>query len=121
LLSSGPAQAEWLSVDRNDELGVSTYIDPGTIRRNGNIVKRWEMMDFNTIQTAGNNSFLSVKMQKEYDCADDRFRILAVTEFSGKMGRGNVVYSKDDWNQKWSAVQPESIGQALWEIACRTK
>ena len=39
--SSGPSYAEWLFVSGDDEAGMTVYVDPDTIRRNGDLVKMW--------------------------------------------------------------------------------
>jgi hypothetical protein len=64
-LSSAPAYAEWMAVGGNDQIGMTTYADPGTIRRKGDLVKMWQLNDFNTIQTVEGYSFLSTKKQRE--------------------------------------------------------
>jgi hypothetical protein len=48
---------------------------------------------------------------------EKHFRLLAFTEFSGRMATGipaNGYVDKDNW----IPVEPESINQALWEVAC---
>jgi hypothetical protein len=120
LLSSSPAYAEWVAVGGNDQIGMTTYADPGTIRRKGDLVKIWQLNDFKTVQTVEGNSFLSTKKQREFNCAEERTRILAATQFSGNMGTGEVVWRNAN-EQKWEPVVPESIGQTLWEFTCGKK
>ena len=93
ILSCAPAYAEWAAVGSSENGGgVTVYADRDTIRRKGDLVKMWYLSDFKTIQTVAGNSFLSEKDQSEFDCAEERTRLLAVTKFSGNMGRGQVVY-----------------------------
>jgi surface-adhesin protein E len=119
LLSSGPAYAEWVVVEKRND-GTTVYVDPATIRRKGNLVKMWDLTDFRTIEVVAGISLLSRKGQSEYDCAEARHRTLALTEFSGNMGNGEVVFS-DATEQKWQPVEPESIGRMLWTLACGKK
>jgi hypothetical protein len=58
------------------------------------------------------------KMQRQYDCEEDRSRALAFTFFSGNMGKGEVVVTDSDENNKWAPVEPESIDEAFWRLAC---
>jgi len=118
-LGSGPVYAEWVSVGGNDPIGMTTYVDPDTIRRKGSLVKMWQLNDFKTVQTVEDNSFLSAKKQREFDCAEERTRILAATQFSGNMGTGKMVWGNSG-EQKWEPIVPESIAQTLWEFACRS-
>jgi hypothetical protein len=118
ILSSAPAYAEWMSVSKN-ESGTTVYVDPGTIRRNGNLVKVWELDDNETIRTsAAGISYLSLKVQSEYDCAEEQRRILASYGYSGQMGTGEIVFSRPDPG-KWAPVIPGSVGQSAWVFACK--
>jgi hypothetical protein len=121
VLSSGPAYAEWVAVEK-DYLapGLQTvYSDPDSISREGKLVTMWQLIDFKWGQGNGRGAhrFSSTKTHKEFDCAGKRLRLLAFTEFSRHMGTGiaaNGYVDKDNW----LPVEPESINQALWKMAC---
>jgi len=118
VLSSVPAHAEWVAIGYSESLGGYTvFVDPDTIRRNGDLVKVWALTDYTTIQTVGDSSFLSSKAQNEFDCAEERQHELAVTWFSGNMGNGNGVWNTSD-ETKWRPVAPGSVGQGVWKFAC---
>ncbi len=120
-LSSGPAYAEWVAVEKDYLLpGLQTvYVDPDTIRREGNLVTLWQLIDFKWMQgnPRGPDRFLSTMTDKQFDCAEKRLRLLAFTEFSRGMGTGISADGFVD-KDKWIPVEPESISQALWEVAC---
>ena len=122
VLSSGSVHAEWVAVEKNNELaGIMTvYVDPDTIRRKGNLVTMWQLYDYKAIQTVAGDSLLSIKRYNEYDCTEERTRMLAYTWFSGNMGSGKVVYSTPD-EQQWEPVIPRSINRTLWKVACSKK
>ena len=120
VLSSGPAYAEWVDIGITTHDGATVYFDPDTIRRNGDRVKMWELDDFKTIQTVASYSYLSSKVQREFDCTEERMRVLEGTTFSGNMGNGQVVYAHSDEN-KWQSVELERSGKALWIVACNKK
>ncbi|MGH7180358.1 MAG: surface-adhesin E family protein [Nitrospiraceae bacterium] len=121
LLSNVPAYAEWVAVER-DYLspGLQTvYVDPDGIRRDGNLVTIWQLIDFKWMQGSarGPARFSSTKTHKQFNCTDKRVRLLAYTEFSLQMGTGIPVDGYVD-KEHWLAVEPESINYALWEIVC---
>ena len=118
VLNSGPVYAEWVLTSGNDDAGLTVYVDPDTIHRKGNLVKMWQLYDYKTIQTVAGDSLLSIKRYNEYDCTEERTRMLAYTWFSGNMGTGHVVYSTPD-EQQWEPVVQGSINRALWRVACR--
>ena len=127
VLSSVPAYAEWVAVEKNYLVpGLQTvYVDPDTIRREGDLVTMWQLIDFKWMQGNagvgrlgfGPHRFLSTKTHKQFDCAETRLRLLAFTEFSGRMGTGIPADGYVD-KGNWITVEPDSINQALWEVAC---
>ncbi|HSS29385.1 MAG TPA: surface-adhesin E family protein [Nitrospiraceae bacterium] len=114
-LSSGPAYAEWVFVSGDDEAGMTVYVDPDTIRRQGDFVKMWHLSNRKTTEGYG-----SIKTQREYDCAEARHRLLAASIFSGHMGQGKLL--EDNVKEGlWMPVAPGSSGHALWKVACGKK
>ena len=120
VLSSGPVYAEWVLVSGDDTAGLAVYVDSSTVRRNGNLAKMWQLYDYKTVQTVAGDSFLSIKRFNEYDCTEERTRMLGYTWFSGNMGNGNVVYSTTE-QLPWEPVVPRTINRSLWKVACSKK
>jgi len=120
-LSSIPAYAEWEAVEKDYLLpGLQTvYVDPESIRREGNLVTIWQLIDFTWMQgnPRGPHRFFSTKTHKQFDCAGKHVRLLAFTEFSQGMGTG---MPRDGYVDKdnWLPVEAESMSHALWEAAC---
>jgi hypothetical protein len=119
LVSSGPANADWMSLGASDS-GTTVYADLATLRREGDLVKMLVLFDFKTTQTKADVSFLSAKAQMEYDCAEQRYEGLAVTYFSGNMGNGQLL-DRSSGKGKRLRVSPDSLDQALWKLACNKK
>ena len=117
VLISGPVYAEWELTSGDDGAGLTVYVDRDTIRRKGNLVKMWQLYDYKTVQTVAGDSLLSIQRYNEYDCTEERTRMLAYTWFSSNMGRGRVVYKTAD-EQQWEPVVPRSIDRSLWKVAC---
>jgi surface-adhesin protein E len=120
VLSSGPAYAEWIAVEKNNQsAGIMTvYVEPDTIHRKENLVTMWQLIDFKTMQGGRSPSrFSSTKMHKQFDCTEKRLRLLALTDFWGNMGTGEPAGAYVDGGH-WVPVEPDSINQALWEVAC---
>lgn len=119
-LSSGPLYAGWVLTSGDDGAGLTVYVDPETIRRKKGLVKMWQLYDYKTVQTVAGDSLLSFKRYNEFDCTEERTRMLAYTWFSGNMGSGKVVYSTPD-EQQWEPVVPGTINRTLWKVACSKK
>jgi hypothetical protein len=124
VLNSASVYAEWVAVEK-DYLspGLQTvYIDPDSIRREGNFVTVWQLIDFKWMQGSarGPARFMSTKTHKQFDCAGKRVRLLAFTEYSHSMGTGIQVDGHID-SGHWMSVEPDSMNYALWEVACGNK
>ena len=98
LVTAGAANAGWTIVGDTGDDGDDfiQYVDRATIRRNGNFVKMWDLKNYKTVQTNAGYSYLLSMTQREFDCKEEKLRILALTWFSGQMGNGNPVYSGSD-------------------------
>jgi hypothetical protein len=122
-LSVGPVYAEWVDVGGKVEKGLTVYtvyVDPTTIRRNGDVVTLWALFDFKTIQSIVGGPWLSSKTQRQFDCVEERVRLLGFMTFTGNMGSGEPVYSNSE-ESKWEPVAPDGIDRKLWEVACSKK
>ena len=124
LLNSRPAYAEWVSVSEDKQQGKTAYVNPDAIRWNGNLVKMGTLLDYKTTQKREDSLYMSEQAQHEFDCAEERFRMLALANYSGNMASGNVVYSStfdSPETIKWQPFPPGSLAQTLWKFACGKK
>jgi len=56
--------------------------------------------DYKAIQRGPSASYLSYKVQSEFDCSEERIRRFSATFFSGRMGSGDVVHVQSN-EGKW--------------------
>ena len=119
-ISTGAA-AEWVRVGGNNNVGV--YADPASISTKGHFATMTSLLNFTTAQTErliGKKPYLSQKDTREYDCINERQRLLRFSLRSKFMFAGELVRSNAD-DGEWRAVEPGSLGAALWKFACSKK
>jgi hypothetical protein len=121
LLTATSAWAEWVKLGDNGDGEFAVYVDPAAIRKSSNMVKMWNLMDYKTLQETQGNRYQSIKTQSEYDCKDERWRVLYFTWHSGQIGGGKVVYTYGDKPGNWTPVSPGSTAEILWKVACGKK
>ncbi len=115
------AAAAWLRVGGNTNVVV--YADPATITRRGHLARMANLLDFAAAQqdrSVGKKPYLSQREEREYDCPNERYRLLKFSLRAGRMFDGAAVRSKSD-DGEWSPVMPGSLGEALWKTACAKK
>jgi hypothetical protein len=123
LLCVGPVCAEWVDVAGKREKGLTVYtvyVDTESIQRNGDIVTLWALFDYMTIQSIVGGPWLSSKTRREYDCVEERGRLVGYMTFTGNMGSGEAVYSNSSQGA-WEPMACDNIDRKLWEVACSRK
>lgn len=119
--SSFPAFADWVLIDGGYKNGISSYYtDPTTVRRLGDYVKMWILLDY--AQPQLNNydqrtSYLSLRGHVEYNCKDQTHRALTRSLHSDHMGRGIVLKSIETVGQ-WTSSNSGDSGLSAWKVAC---
>jgi len=112
LMLTGSAWAEWVRVSEADT--AYAYIDPATIRKDGNLVKVWGIYDLKQRHKDGE---LSLRFRVEYDCKEERHRYLSVSEHSGAMASGTTLTTQIVSGQ-WRDIPPDSMAEATLKIVC---
>jgi len=115
-MSSG-AMAEWVLVSQPD-IGTKVYLDPLTIKKDGNLGRAWVLFDFSTANTDG---VLSRRTLQEYDCKGERRRTLSISTHSEPMAGGSVLYSATNPNPvpPWSYITPDTGGVTVFKLVCK--
>jgi len=110
-LAAAPAWAEWVKVSETDDSVF--YIDPATIRKDGNLRRVWTINDLKQRQKDGE---MSRRFLNEYDCKEERSRILSISEHSDPMAGGKTLVSES--KPIWSHVPPGTPSQTMMRIVC---
>jgi hypothetical protein len=113
-LSTGAA-AQWTPV-MVDEM-VITYIDRNTARGKGGLVRMWWLMDYQLVQITNEKGYFSRLHYSEFDCKNQRQRMLSVALLTERMGHGEAVF-EDRVPRKWEVVRDGTFHDALFDIAC---
>lgn len=112
------SDAEWLLIDRN--ANATVYVDRGSRQRTGDMVRLWVLDDLKIAHTRGADTYFSSLAREEHDCRNERFRLVAVTQFAGQMGTGKVVYERAV-ESNWASVPKGTLAQSVWTYACGNK
>ncbi len=121
LLASTLAQAEWIKLASAGEGEVTVYVDPASIKREGNVVEFSALFDYATVRTLSGAPFQSATMQEEIDCAGKQSRTLAVSSHSEPMAGGHIVSTATGGHVPWTPIAPEGIVSAIFKFVCKEK
>jgi len=114
------ATQEWTAIGTGRDQAVAYYLDFQSMRKRGQKVRVWELLDFDAPQMVGESKdkYLSSKLQIEFDCDLRQSRILSLYLYEGSMGSKRVVYSKSYASSAWEHVPSDSVEKELWNSAC---
>jgi hypothetical protein len=123
LVISSPAVAGWVRVGGNSNVGV--YADPATVSVSvkNRFATMSSLLNFSNVQTErsiGGKPYRSQKDTREYDCINERQRLLRFSLRADFMLGGELVRSKAD-DGEWHGVEPGTLGAALLKLACGKK
>lgn len=116
-IASTSVWAEWVLVSGSAVDGISAYADSSTIRKKNNRVTMWTLIDYKAPQKSESKTFMSVKSQNEYDCRTEQSRIIYANVYQKSMAKGELI-SASIKPRNWEPNEPDSVGEALWGIAC---
>ena len=109
---SGSAWAEWVKVANTDL--IDYYIDPASIRKDGNLRIVWELQNLKQRHKDGE---LSRRGRNEYDCKQERIKTLSFSFHSEAMGSGTTLLS-DSNEGEWDHIPPGSVSERVLKIVC---
>ena len=120
VLSCGPVYAEWVAVTKS-AADDTIYINPETIRRKGELVEVWVIWDYRVARQLPipPRYFLSRRHLQKFNCAEKRYRLVAVTWFSGHMTEGVRLNDDETEEIAWRAIPPDSVDRHLMEMVCK--
>jgi len=116
-VASAGAMAEWTKVV-NLPAG-SLYVDDATIRSDGNMVRMVTLYDLNkpAINETNGKPYASQRVQNEFDCKGELWRMLEYSWYTGKMGEGKMVESFSE-SYELRPIPAGGAVEMLWKHAC---
>ena len=109
------ASAAWTLVYTSGQNKRAIYIDYATIRKEGAIRRVWEVSEH---PGANSTEVRSLRTRTEYDCANERFRLISASTHTGPLASGQTTFSYDDNTGPWHEIPPGSPVEVILKIVC---
>ena len=116
-LASISAQAEWIFLIEQD--GVKHFVDSSVKKTDDGMRRIWVLLNMDMGAALASFSYSSRSLQ-EWDCRQERYRILTAKTYSGLMASGSIIREMEAASD-WSYIPPESIGVRYLKFACAGK
>lgn len=114
------AHAEWVKVV--ESAGTAYYLDPATLVRDGGLRRIDEIQDYATPRPGGARSR---RLQFEFDCGGERWRVVSVADHEDAMAHGKMLGSwqgQSDWTfvapRTGTNIPASSVGRTILRYVC---
>ena len=97
--------------------GTVFYIDRDSIKKEGSLIRVWELQD---LKTKGPLEEKSRRVLVEYDSKNERRRVLSFSFHGESMGAG-VTLKSDQTPGKWTMVVPNTTAAVVFQVASALK
>jgi hypothetical protein len=114
LFTSGQAIA-WEKIATNLNQDGDFYLASQSIRKEGNKRFVWELLNH---PEGSRDGYRSAKVQNEYDCSNNRFRLLYVTIHSEHFAKGTTQLMIQS-PQQWNSIPRGTIGSIVKDYVCK--
>ena len=111
---SGSAIAEWVMVAQSADVPDRYYVDPQTILNDGAVRRAWVLEGRSAKDDSG---VLSYRYLYEFDCKNDRWRMLLITGFGGQMATGPRLTSFEPADSS-KYVAPGTVAASMLKYIC---
>ena len=116
MLIASPAWAVYVEVSKSNT-GEIFLIEFETLRREGNRVNFWQMVNYPEPRTFEKVAYSSFRSRNEYDCKQHQRRLLVATFFTGQDANGNAIFD-DRTGTDWRDVAPGSVVWDIMKLVC---
>ena len=114
---SSNVMAEWVEISSSDDLGITVYADPSSIRKADNKLEMRFLSDYKKVRGLRSARYMSVVSQIECDCMEEQVKPGHGSFYEGNMARGRLV-STGLSSLNWMPVSPGSIHEHLLIFSC---
>lgn len=112
LTFSSSVIAEWVKFGETEKFTI--YLENNTGQKKRGLIKVWELWDYKATLPGGVHS---MRIQREYDCKNNRQRLLTASAFTVQIAEGDTVASKDS-PAEWEPVSPDSGAEDVLRFLC---
>ena len=107
--TSGTPRADWSPGFTNGVMEATVYVDPFSVRKDGDLLKARVLSDFKAADTYLGVPYVSVSSLKEFDCKTSKVRTVRVSLYSGPMATGELVAPELPVDSSW---KPLTVGDS---------
>ena len=85
----------YVFVGRDSKTNDNLYVDKNSIKKTGEVVSTWGVINFNKSVSDKKGKINSGKFKFLIDCSKGKFKILEISTYSEDMGKGTLITNEE--------------------------
>jgi hypothetical protein len=116
MLVACSAWADWKQVAEGTDTVL--FVDFGSIRKDGNKLRVWQMTNFSKPRIVLGQEVLSLRARVEFDCKKEQEKLVSVSLFSQYFATGDLI-KLEDKGADWKDIPPDTVGWDVFKSVCK--
>ena len=110
---------ELIQIWQSPDKGVTQYLEPWSIQRQGNIVTMSRIFNYQPpyLRRINRRTYASQRVITEFDCNKMQLRQLSAHWHEGELGSGAIL-NQENRPDIWEVATHDIFTEPLWKIAC---
>jgi len=110
----------YVFVGRDSKTNDNLYVDKNSIKKTGEIVSAWSVMNFNKSVNDKKGKINSGKFKFLIDCSKGKFKVLEIYTYSEDMGKGTLINNEEiPKDNDWENIYSNAPGLEIFKYLCK--
>ena len=110
----------YVFVGRDSKTNHNSYVDKNSIKKTGEVVSMWVVVNFNQSISDKKGKINSSKVKLLIDCSKGKFKITELYTYSEDMGKGTLITNEEiPKDNDWENIYRDGFGYDTFKYVCK--
>ena len=110
----------YVFVGRDSKTNDNLYVDKNSIKKTGEVVSMWAVVNFNESRSDKKGKINSSKAKLLIDCSKGKFKIMELYTYSEDMGKGTLITNEEiPKDNDWENIYRDGFGYDTFKYVCK--
>jgi hypothetical protein len=110
----------YVFVGRDSKTNDNLYVDKNSIKKTGEVVSTWAVINFNKSISDKKGKINSGKFKFLIDCSKGKFKIVELYTYSEDMGKGTLITNEEiPKDNDWENIYRDGFGYDVIKYVCK--
>ena len=110
----------YIFVGRDSKTNNNSYVDKNSIKKTGEVVSMWAVVNFNESRSDKKGKINSSKLKLLIDCSKGKFKIVELKTYSEDMGKGTLITNEEiPKDNDWENIYRDGFGYDTFKYVCK--